>query len=76
MRVVEPSACENSSKMRDCASGLMPDAGVADLEAHGDVLRGLLDARDADHHRALLGELDRVADQVGQHLAQAQRVAA
>jgi hypothetical protein len=51
------------------------DAGVAHIEAQGRSAALLLDAGDADRHFAVFGELDGVAEQVDQHLAQAQRVA-
>ena len=55
--------------------GADADAGVAHLEAQLDPLPFALLAIDAQHHLALRGELERVAQQVDQHLLQAQRVA-
>ena len=48
--------------------------GVGDFEAYRDVLAVLRDAGHADHDCALPGKLDRVAHQIGQHLAQTQWV--
>ena len=47
-----------------------PDARIAHRTAQDERVRALLDHRDPDLHCALGGELDRVAHQVGQHLAQ------
>ena len=71
LRVLELSTCWNSSKMRAWSSGAMPRpvSVTVDHEA------AVLDLRpDAD--RARVGELDRVADQVQQHLGDPALVAA
>ena len=52
------------------------DAGVGDGETQRGVALGLALARDADHDFAACGELDGVADEIGQHLAEAVRIAA
>ena len=51
------------------------DAGVADLEAHQQARRGVLQAAGAQHDAALLGEFHRVAGVVEQGLAQTHGVA-
>ena len=51
------------------------DAGVFDADAHVGFGVGLLHQGDANDHLAFLGELDRIAQQVRDHLAQAERVA-
>ena len=45
LRVVEPSACENFSKMRACASSLMPRPVSRHLEAHASRARASSSAR-------------------------------
>src|SRR6185436_12533888 len=45
------------------------DAGVRDGDLEEDAIVAELAVVDLDHHRALLGELDGVADQVEEHLA-------
>ena len=70
-RPAPPSACSNSSKMRACSLRRDADAGVADAERQGAVRRRL----DRDRDAAGFGELDGIADQVEQHLAQAGGVA-
>ena len=52
------------------------DAGVAHLEAQRRPVVPLVHEPDGHRHLAALGELDGVADQVGEDLAQAPRVAA
>ena len=80
LRLVVPSACWNASKMTWCLSGANADAGVFDRKAttlvarSSDGVPGRPAARrrlDRQGHRALLGELDRVRDQVLQHLLHA-----
>src|SRR6185312_2283874 len=51
------------------------DTGVADFDAQLHGFRADLVGADVDHDLAALGELDGVADQVGQHLAQAAGIA-
>ncbi len=51
------------------------DAGVLDLDAQGDPRLVLLFGGDIQQHLALRGELQRVAEQVGEDLADAARVA-
>ena len=55
--------------------GVDADAGVADLEAHERRRLVRLPERHPQDDLALLGELDRVADEVGEDLAQAAGVA-
>jgi hypothetical protein len=52
------------------------DPGVADLEAHDVALPHAPGRADGHDHLALRGELDRVRQQVGEHLAQPRLVAA
>ena len=51
------------------------DAGILDREAAGHLLLILSQQLDADHHLTAFGELDGVAHQVGQHLAEPLAVA-
>ena len=79
-RVVELSACVNDWKSLACCSGEMPMpvSAHADAQEHLVARRlfaGVSDGLGFDEHLALLRELERVADQVGQHLPEAQRVA-
>ena len=55
--------------------GVDADPGVGDLEAHAAPARARLALGDAHGDLALRGELDRVADQVGEHLLEAEAVA-
>ena len=55
--------------------GVHADTGVAHLEAQFQPAQLALAAAHCDADLALAGELDGIADQVGDHLAQAQRVA-
>ena len=71
-RVELPSACSNSRKIRAWSSGEMP-MPVSRTEMRDRV--GLLARLDDDRDAAALGELDRVAGEVEQHLAQSRRVA-
>ena len=52
------------------------DAGVADLETQLVLRGGLAGAAHVQRHAAALGELDCIAEQVGEHLAQAHGIAA
>ena len=52
------------------------DAGILHREAHLHLLVRLFERFGADDNLALVGEFDRVADEVDQHLPQAARVAA
>ncbi len=52
------------------------DSGVADLEQHLVVGRGLPFLRYRDAHPSAIGELDRVAHEIGQDLPQPDRIAA
>ena len=75
LRVVEPSAWANGSKIARCLSG-DADAGVANREVQHGAPVGLRSRSfDAQDHLAALGELDGVADQVDEDLAQPARVA-
>ena len=72
LRVELPSACSNSRKMRAWSSARNADAGVA----HRDRDRVRLRVRlDDDRDAAKLGELDGVAGEIEQHLAQPRRIA-
>ena len=65
-----PSACSNSRKMRSCCSGAMPMP--VSRTWNDDLVRpdaGL----DHDADAAAVGELDRVAGEIEQHLAQPRR---
>jgi hypothetical protein len=75
LRVVEPSACENAWNRRADCSGTHADAGVGHIEVHLHPLAHALLHPHSDRHLPALGELDRVVHQVGEHLAQAQRIA-
>ena len=78
LRVVELSACANGSKMALALLGgmPMPVSRTVNCSARRPSSGWLLSARRASDHFALLGELDGVADQVDEDLAQAARVAA
>ena len=52
------------------------DSRVADGKAQSHVIVRDRHRRDGDHNFALLGELDRVADQIHEHLAESRRIAA
>src|SRR5262249_30973142 len=56
--------------------GRHADAAVAHLNAQAHRITAALVRPDVDHHFAAVGELDGVADEVGQHLAQAAGIAA
>ncbi len=51
------------------------DAGVLHADAQLGTVAALVFDHRADHHGAFVGELDGVADQVGQHLLEPQRIA-
>ena len=51
------------------------DTGIPDLEPQPRPLTGIADPQQADRHLALFGELERVADQIGQDLLQPQGIA-
>ena len=70
-RVVEASSWANSSKIRAVVLGGDADAGVGHLEAHAQPPALLRERHQAEGHLAALGELDGVATEVDQHLAQA-----
>ena len=77
LRVVEPSACAKGSKSCVERSGAMPMPVSVTSNAHQRRRVARAGRRDAaTHDLALVGELDRVADQVDQHLAQPRGVAA
>ena len=71
-RVEPPSACSNSAKIRACSSAEMPMPVSRTGNGNRIRLRGRLDD---DRDAAALGELDGVAGEVEQHLAQPRRVA-
>ena len=56
--------------------GTDTDAGVRDRKRNGDTIFVLLHSLGGDGNAAVLGELDRVARQIDQHLPQTGRVAA
>ena len=76
-RVVEVSSCSKARKTRSCLSGgmPMPVSRTAKRRLHLPSGRGLAGDFHAHDHLALVGELDGVADQVEQHLAQPAGVA-
>ena len=75
-RVVEPSACSNGSKIVSQLLGGDADPRVGDGEAEDDSLdRPASSSDNGDDDLAPLGELDGVADQVDQDLAQPAGVA-
>ncbi len=59
--------------MRACSDSRMPMpvSRTAKRRAIGPQVAGALDSRDDERHFALIGELDRVADQIDQHLRRA-----
>ena len=67
-----------SERLEEQVAGLLTnaDAGVLDREAQGGVVFGLSLYADADEHFALMGELDGVADEVGENLPESAGVAA
>ena len=69
-RVPEPSACWNSSKTRSCWAGSIPGPVSAT-----ETTKVAAPDRGAEADLAGVGELDRVADEVEQHLAEAPLVA-
>ena len=79
-----PSPCANASKIRCCCSAVDADAGVGDRERHDRRgarratrvagLHPLVGQADLHADLAVLGELERVGEQVLQDLAQALRV--
>ena len=75
-RVVEPSACSNGLKSRSCASAEMPTPVSRTAKRIVHSRAGLRQHVAAQHDAAARGELDRVAQQVDEHLRQPQRVAA
>ncbi len=62
--------------MPACGGGDDADAGVLHHDFHGDAAVAARQRETCTQHLAALGELDGVAHQVGQHLAQPQRIAA
>ncbi len=76
LRVVEPSACSNGSKIaRRFSAGMPIPVSATEKRSEGDALRreGLDVDRDGD--LAMMSELDRVADEVDHDLAESARVA-
>ena len=76
-RAVEPSACVNGWNSFALRRRGKPDAGVLHAESHA--LAAFADTRfphHPQHDRTRRGELDGVAQQVEQHLAEPDRVAA
>ena len=73
-RVVAPSAWAKGRNSLACC-WVQPDARVLDLESKLHPIAVGRARRDRDVDLALLGELDRVAGQVGQDLPDAQRIA-
>ncbi len=70
-RVVEPSTCSNGSKTALQLVGGDADPGVGDIESEDDLVKAGVFHRHIDDDLAAVGELDGVADQVDQDLAQA-----
>ena len=76
LRVVDVSAWVKGWKSLPTCSGGHADAGVAHREVQLDLLAGPLEQlRRSTTDLALLGELDRVVDEVDEDLAEPQRVA-
>ena len=75
LRVVDPSACSKGAKICSSLSAWNADAGVlhANVERQVAVVERLGHVH-VQRHLAALGELDRVAEQVREHLPQAQRI--
>jgi hypothetical protein len=65
----------NASNTESNWSSAMADAGVAHLETQLHRVLGLAEDADVEDDAAALGELDRVVEQVDEHLAQADRIA-
>ena len=76
LRVVEASPCLKASKDRVQLLGGNPHACVVHREMQADLRVAAPLLFDRDRDAALVGELDRVADQVQQDLAQPRRIAA
>ena len=74
-RVVDPSAWLNASKIVACLSAGMPMPGVAHREVQHRAVVGARVLAQLDQHVPVRGELDRVADQIGEHLPQPHRIA-
>ncbi len=74
-RVVDPSAWLNASKIVACLLCGMPMPVSLTEKVQLRPIAELLVAADLHQHVSVLGELDRVADQVGDHLADPPRVA-
>ena len=76
LRVVEVSSCSKARKIFSCLSGGMPmPVSLTVKRSSTSLRRGVAGDLHAHDHLALLGELDGVADQVEQHLAQPAGVA-
>ena len=79
LRDVELSACVNAPNSRPCCSGGMPMPVSRTLMRSGadaGLRAGAASRRlDPHHHLAALGELERIAHQVGEHLPHAEGVA-
>ena len=75
LRVMEVSAWVKGSKISAELVGSDPHTGVRDLETDDRVGAGGLVGGDPNGDLTGLGELDGVAGEVGEHLAQAVRVA-
>ena len=74
-RVMEPSAWENASKISFCFSGAMPMpvSRIDEMQFH--LLRRAFFHRHFQGHLAGLRELDGVAQQIDDHLANSDRIA-
>ena len=75
-RVVEPSAWLNASKSRFCPFSSMPMPVSRTSKRRIACVVGFADAGDGDDHLAVAGELDRVADEIVEDLAQSSGIAA
>ena len=74
-RVIDASACVNSSKIDAEMAGLDADTGVAHDEPHAALTRGRGFGDRGHHDFTLRRELDRVADEIRQDLAESRRIA-
>jgi len=76
LRVVEASACSKAWNSRCLASGVIADAGVRDRELHQQVVAVVFKEQGAQHDTTCVGELDGIAGEVKQGLAQPHRIPA
>ena len=77
LRVVEVSSCSNARKIFACLSSGMPMPVSVTVEREADLtlLYGLVGVFHEDHNLAAFCELDRVANEIDEHLAERAGVA-